>query len=603
MTHEEFLARLGEVPEAVQNHVFGEDIGDLNRSVIDRNALTETQVDAMFDLLNALILKAMPADRLEAEVGARLLVAPDKARKIALDIAGYRLLPLDKYLGDIDGLIRLMGGDPAAYPPNRVRIEERTSEEAAEEVAKASAQSFDYRMRERLKDIADSFFRGVRTEKQVMDVLLKPVKTGGLELAPDAAARIVEELKEEQRAVHIREQTEKEKATKAAEAAAAAAPEEPPKPPTADFSTIRPEDEKEIADLKANIMPAKGATDAAETARKIATTVEALYAASGLQPADEDLQKRLKTIIGNRLRDIRDSMETLEMLVQPKELGGMSLSQDDARKLLSLIEGSLKAVHAAHAEEVRTAKSGWLQAEAEKKSADETAGKANEAAELDTLFGQLAAKSKKLQNQPLPPLSAVPASATAPQIATTAQSPKGVPPVNLPVIGSPPEPAPARPVPTALPPRPASPPPPAPMAPPPATIVRPAQVPPPPLMPSKPMMQDIVPAAPRLTGPVEALRATTLVDLRRLSKDPKEACAKIKDKIDLLADESYTRKTEGIKGWMESEVYRTYIEMMGEALEGKPMPQVIQGRQAAKKPYLSPEEIQAIAGLSRELRY
>lgn len=117
------------------------------------------------------------------------------------------------------------------------------------------------------------------------------------------------------------------------------------------------------------------------------------------------------------------------------------------------------------------------------------------------------------------------------------------------------------------------------------------------------MMQDVRPAEPRLTGPVEELRATSLVDFRRLSKDPKEAVVIVNDKIRLLADQSFTKRTEGIKAWMDSEVYRTYLDQMREALEGKPMPQVIEMRQKVKLPYLSLEETQAVAELSRQLRY
>jgi hypothetical protein len=115
-------------------------------------------------------------------------------------------------------------------------------------------------------------------------------------------------------------------------------------------------------------------------------------------------------------------------------------------------------------------------------------------------------------------------------------------------------------------------------------------------------MEDVK-AAPRLTGPVEELRALTVIDFRRLSKDPKEASMKVKDKIDLLAEQSYTHRTEGISAWSASEVVQTYLDLMRESLNGIPLTAAIAARQSAKKPFLTQEEFQAVSELSRQLRY
>ncbi len=95
----------------------------------------------------------------------------------------------------------------------------------------------------------------------------------------------------------------------------------------------------------------------------------------------------------------------------------------------------------------------------------------------------------------------------------------------------------------------------------------------------------------------------SIVDFRRLSKTPKEATLKIKDKIDLLAEESFERKTEGIKAWQASEANRTYLSMLRTSLEGEPLPQVIAKLQNANQPVLTKEEFDAIMELNRDLRF
>ena len=272
------------------------------------------------------------------------------------------------------------------------------------------------------------------------------------------------------------------------------------------------------------------------------------------------MAKRAKTVIGNRLRDVRDQMETLEVLVQPKELGGLGLGQDAARGILNAIQAKLRHVHDDHVAQAAKEKTAWVEGEQAKKVASEAQAKQDDQSDLERLYASIVSKSKKaLQNAPPTPL---------------------------------PTPAPAAPAP----------------APPPLTIVRPT--PGVAVMPQvqggmdamKPRMDDVKPVA-RLTGPVEELRAITIVDFRRLSKDAVEACVKVKDKIDVLAEQSYTRRTEAIAAWGASEVVRTYLELMGEGLNGLPLKDAVAARQTAKKPYLTPEEFQAVAALSRQLRY
>jgi hypothetical protein len=115
-------------------------------------------------------------------------------------------------------------------------------------------------------------------------------------------------------------------------------------------------------------------------------------------------------------------------------------------------------------------------------------------------------------------------------------------------------------------------------------------------------MADVAPA-PRLTGPVEEIRSLTLVDFRRLSKDPSEATLKIKDKIDLLQEQSFDTKTQGIRAWTESGVNKQYLDLLRASLEGRPVVDIIAEREAAGTPTLTKPEFDAIMTLNRILRF
>jgi hypothetical protein len=621
--------KMAVLPEPVLEYLYSEDVGDLNDQIISRNQLNEEQTSKLFSLLRELFVRTVPFGNMEAEIEKRFSFDRVKAKRLALDIAGYRLLPLDRWLGDVSGYVRRLGGVVADYPPDRVQMSVMTRDEAAAEVVNASsAVDTSSRARVKMQDVVTSFLAGVRTEAQALEMLSRSDKIGGVGLDPDAAKKIIDQAKEEARAVIIKEEspgvqtagtmpdawtTDDELSLTLPVSAEIPAIKD-------DFQTIKPEDEKEIERVKEEVLPAKGADQADDTARKIELAVDRIYLASGLKTDDEAMQKRIKTVIGNRLRDVRDQMETLETMVQPKELGGLSLSQDAARALLTAIQASLKEVHDTHAEQTQDEKAQWVRTERLKEAEAPAKEAAADRSELENMFQSIVAKSAKAQHKIQSAASATPPAAqSAPGVPTpglqgTAPKAPVVAPPNLPVADTNPVPPDLRP--PAVPPLPlpasatvVTPPMTMPTKPP-LTLVRPMPgepVRPPstlrgPGQTERPRMEDVK-AAPRLTGPVEELRALTVIDFRRLSKDPKEASMKVKDKIDLLAEQSYTHRTEGISAWSASEVVQTYLDLMRESLNGIPLTAAIAARQSAKKPFLTQEEFQAVSELSRQLRY
>src|SRR5690606_26031994 len=113
---------------------------------------------------------------------------------------------------------------------------------------------------------------------------------------------------------------------------------------------------------------------------------------------------------------------------------------------------------------------------------------------------------------------------------------------------------------------------------------------------TRPLVSDVS-YAPKLIGPVEELRSLTLKDFRRLSKEPKEAALKIKDKIDLLEEQSFTLKTQGVEAWQGSEVNRLYLDVLRRSLEGRPVGEVIADMTASGGPAITQAEFEAVMDL------
>ncbi len=119
----------------------------------------------------------------------------------------------------------------------------------------------------------------------------------------------------------------------------------------------------------------------------------------------------------------------------------------------------------------------------------------------------------------------------------------------------------------------------------------------------QPKMVDVV-SSKRLAGPTEELSRLSLIDFRRLSKDPVQAMTKIKDKIDLLENRGYELKVAGVKAWRQSPLNMMYMKLAERAvLEGVPLSQVLESARSAGEDTLSDEELKAIMNLNATLRF
>ena len=107
----------------------------------------------------------------------------------------------------------------------------------------------------------------------------------------------------------------------------------------------------------------------------------------------------------------------------------------------------------------------------------------------------------------------------------------------------------------------------------------------------------------RIHGPVGELQALTLVDWHRWGT-PEQAAQVVQDKINLLAEDSLTKKAEGIKAWKNSEIHKLYLEIGEESInKGKSVAQIIQERQRQSSPTLTEKEFNTVVELNENLRF
>lgn len=345
-----------------------------------------------------------------------------------------------------------------------------------------------------------------------------------------------------------------------------------------------PDTGKDAADLKK--IEAIVAKKAVEPEKRSEVTlldamVDEAVAASGAMLADEDMKRRFRMLISLYFRDLRDALETKSKFTMPTASGGMGMQDADAERVMAELQKKNEHYHAGLAGEKADERAKYVADRTEKVLNEQEAVDKRDQANREQTFTDLLQRSGVVASG---------AAAASPKEPSTApKEPKVVPVVGLDAAGMP-SAAPSPSTPVAVPTTPAPPRQ--------SATAAPTAAP----EPAKPVMSDVK-FSPKLTGPVEELRSMTLKDFRRLSKDPREATLKLKDKIDLLEEQSFDVKTQGIKAWQDSEVNKLYLDILRKSLEGKPVTEVIADLENKAVPFLSKGEFDSIMELNRKLRF
>lgn len=330
-------------------------------------------------------------------------------------------------------------------------------------------------------------------------------------------------------------------------------------PPT--VAHLTPEDEAEIQQHADGLAKLDVGPNVHDT---VTDTVTRIAHEFSVPFADEHLERRFASIVTARLKDIRNSADTLDMLTRSVKVGGMGLDMQTAESIV------------ARATE-----------EARKFTTHEGVQSLIEQQQKQVVSAM--PKPPKVPIEPRPALPPTPQPVQPEPVATAAPTPVVVKPVTAVPVATPKQPVmPAQAVP-----------------------VRPTVMPIPPSMPTaafrpaadRPTVSDIKGSS-RLVGPVEELRSLTLNDYRRLGPDALGTIRRLYEKIQQLGKESFSRRAEGIKAWRESEPYKLYVAMGQESLlQAKTMADVIAARQQQNQPALTEQEFSYISELNRKLRF
>ncbi len=593
---DEVQKKLEELPETVRVFLYSFKFADRNGDIFKRHGIEDRPViNKILDLEREIFAKVVPITSLFDELRIRLKWQSDRAKVLALQIASEQMLPVADFLGDVPGLIQSLGGDVTIAKPDRVAMTSLTVDEAVEKVITGVHPGVtDPAMSRRMREALVSFFRSARTESQTKETLMRGGKIGGAGLEAGVADRLVAEASLVKKMVKIEEKVVPSVVARPSNTppilparlnsrsggparlnSRSGGPSAPLLPsPRRGEEVLSPpprggvrggvsvkgsdiEITREISHIEKAVLPGRVADASVAVPLHITDATRRLMEEfKGV--VSLELVTRLETAVSARLRDVRDTNETKELLARAVASGGLGLSGEKLDTVIDRLEKTDREIHEKLQESQEQSKRQWVRSSQEAVTTREAARAEQEVAERDAVYAKVAGGAKKVVSNSTPP--------TLPS-APLLPSPRGGEEV---------------------------------LSPPPRGGVRGGAIKTPI---SRPQLHDVKPTI-KLVGPVEEIALMTPDQFRRLGATPADAARRLMDKVEVLRSESFVLRNDAIKAWQRSPAVALYKEIAAESLtQGKPIAAILDERSKSGKPSFSRDEFNAIIELNRRLRF
>jgi hypothetical protein len=304
---------------------------------------------------------------------------------------------------------------------------------------------------------------------------------------------------------------------------------------------------EEVADY----LPQTTIDQSVEQLKKIDQKISEIISKAKINFASSELEERFKKILSTYLRGIREKVNARESLMKDVESGGLGFDINSANSILSLAKDEPTVAP------IKQPIS-WMPAEIVKPTIAR-----------DVEYDLAASiKAKQAQDQPL-----IPASAVIPAKTVILEPPVPVimeaPIKEIPIVKEPEE-----------------------------VVAKDSR---PRTESGKIKMEDIQ-ISPKVYTPVDELKYMTVKNFRNLSNDPVRAMEVIKKKIEVLGQEDYGKKVEGVAGWKASPINHMYIEAYQEAIgSGVSVEDILTKRRTANPDYITSAEFEAILAFNQEI--
>lgn len=270
---------------------------------------------------------------------------------------------------------------------------------------------------------------------------------------------------------------------------------------------------------------------------------------------DEGLNNRFKNIIFTRIRDVRDPVQTREMLTKQPQEGGIGISVEKADEIVLVLNKAIRKIQEMMSQGVKVIS----------KKEFKQWGKDTPVKKTDKEF----LKEFATQKSDLPPIKPKP---LEPETELAPPPPAKAPQKSAPEQEEENEEQTMR--------------------------VRRPQI----ITPSKPIVSDIK-APIHTVGEVQEFRLLDLKGFRRIGVNANDIIEKMKQRLDDLAADNYAKKIEAIKAYYKSDLYNQYNDIASQVIaKNKPVKEIIGQMQSEGKEVMTHDEFNKLSEFNEYIR-
>ncbi|KKS49752.1 MAG: hypothetical protein UV15_C0029G0002 [Candidatus Uhrbacteria bacterium GW2011_GWA2_42_220] len=106
---------------AVQDFLLDISVYDHLEALATKYEIPQTRLEELLDLADAVMKGRVEVGQMPGFLEKAFGLGEQKARLVASDLAGYRLLPLTEFIPGVEDAIKQWGGDVLAYPELRLK--------------------------------------------------------------------------------------------------------------------------------------------------------------------------------------------------------------------------------------------------------------------------------------------------------------------------------------------------------------------------------------------------------------------------------------------------------------------------------------------------
>lgn len=472
-----------------------------------------------------------------------------------------------------------------AVPHYQVYAKPLTFSGAATEVAATVGFSLMGATRERLRELIVSKVKGVRVDSQVLETLSRGADFGGLGLDKPMAEKTLAAMKDIlSRATVI---SEDEYGAWLSREARGKINDEI----RMTNEGGKTEDEEEIESIQAKMQVAQP-----KAATELDAALEATFARVSYRPPSEYLTNRLRNAISSRLRDVRSAEELRQLFRRDTKVGGLALDQAQSEVIAKTVEENYREFHDRISIEEKKKidqqltdqqrkiedrrrrevedHARWYE-ERVRQRKDEEAGQKKASEEFRQSFARVPAtplerKERRIEKEKYGELVQPYDGSLLPSPVKSERPGVSVSKATVEISKA-------------------------------AATVRPSV---------DAVRRAAEPtgavrgAGPLLYGLIGELGSLSIAEFRRLAKSPEDAVKKISQKIEILGQESFEKRMEGIRAYQASPLQASYVALVAESFrQARPVAELAEEKRAAGGDALSPDEIAAIVSFNSTLHF